>query len=88
VDNDPPFPDPPAPAPAIMVPKKERVDDGSARTSDLFVDLSYDDIQARACTAASTCCRRPARTSTPRSSRRPGSGGTSPPEPRGWAPSE
>jgi hypothetical protein len=46
VDNDPPFPDPPAPAPAMMVPKKERVDDGgSARTSDLFVDLSYDDIQ-------------------------------------------
>ncbi|AQK62074.1 NAC domain-containing protein 2 [Zea mays] len=41
VDNDLPFPDP-----AMMVPKKERVDDGgSARTSDLFVDLSYDDIQ-------------------------------------------
>jgi hypothetical protein len=39
VDNDPP-------PPAMMVPKKERVDDGgSARTSDLFVDLSYDDIQ-------------------------------------------
>ena len=45
VDNDPPFPNPPAPAPAMMVPKKEWVDDGSDRTSDLFVDLSYDDIQ-------------------------------------------
>jgi hypothetical protein len=45
VDNDPPFPEPPAPAPAMMVPKKEWVDDGSDRTSDLFVDLSYDDIQ-------------------------------------------
>nr|CAB3492737.1 unnamed protein product [Digitaria exilis] len=53
VDNDPfpeldSFPAFQDPAAGIMVPKKEQVDDGhaAAKNSDLFVDLSYDDIQS------------------------------------------
>ena len=48
LDSFPAFQDPAAAM--MMVPKKEQVDDGSAaanatKSSDLFVDLSYDDIQ-------------------------------------------
>ncbi|WVZ61000.1 hypothetical protein U9M48_010941 [Paspalum notatum var. saurae] len=54
VDNDPfpeldSFPAFQDPAAAMMVPKKEQVDDGGAagvKSSDLFMDLSYDDIQS------------------------------------------
>ncbi|KAL6894328.1 hypothetical protein ACP4OV_008426 [Aristida adscensionis] len=51
VDNDPfpeldSFPAFQDPAAQMMVPKKEQADDGAPRGADLFMDLSYDDIQS------------------------------------------
>ncbi|KAJ1293020.1 hypothetical protein BS78_01G036000 [Paspalum vaginatum] len=51
VDNDPfpeldSFPAFQDPAAAMMVPKEEQVDDAGVKSSDLFMDLSYDDIQS------------------------------------------